>query len=200
MTQLLLYSFQDYREFLTVALAERGRRKALCDFVPCQTTFFSNVMKGGANLSLEHSIRVCEFLGLSDKESHYFMLLVHLGKAGSEELRDYFRKQIRGVQKEQEQIRSQISEHDTVPLQQQLMLYRSWIYVAIHILCAVPEFASRRAIREHLKLPATEIEPAIDFLIRIGVLKESRGQLKLGSTRIHLPKDSPFLQKHHYTP
>ena len=154
-------------------------------------------MAGSANLSLEHAIRTCEFLNLSEKESYYFMLIVQLGKAGSKALEGYYLKQIREIQIEQQKISSKISAHDTIPVHDQVTFYNSWAYAAIHILCAVEAYQSRRAIREYLHLSAKNIDPIIDFMIEKGVIQEKNGRLSQGSTRIHLAKGSPFLIKHH---
>ena len=45
--QALLFQTHDYRKFLQNALVERGKKKGLCEFIPCQSTFLSNVMSGG---------------------------------------------------------------------------------------------------------------------------------------------------------
>ncbi len=192
-----LFQSTDYRSFLDSRLQERGKRKKLCEFIPCQTTFFSNVMAGSANLSLEHAMRVAEFLNLNEKESHYFMLLVQLGKAGSKKLETYYLNQIKALQVDQNKISSKIASHETIAIQDQVQFYNSWIYVAIHILCAVEEFQSRQALRDYFHLPAKEIDPLIDFMIKNGIITETSGRLKQGSARVHLPKGSPFLMKHH---
>ncbi len=192
-----LFEFTDYRKYLELFLSERGKKKELCEFIPCQTTFLSNVMSGTANLSLEHAIRTAEFLNLSEKESHYFMLIVQLGKAGSKNLENYYLKQIQEIQKEQNKISSKIASHETIAIQDQVTFYNSWMYVAIHILCAVTEFQTRKAIREYLHLSQKEIDPTIDFMIQNGIITETNGRLKQGSTRVHLAKGSPFLIKHH---
>jgi uncharacterized protein (TIGR02147 family) len=192
-----LFEFTDYREFLERALHERGKKKALAEFIPCQTTFLSNVMAGGANLSLEHAMRVGQFLNLNEIESHYFMLIVHYGKAGTRSLENYYRKQIEEIQVNQNKISSRIASHETIPIQEQVTFYNSWLYVAIHILCAVPEFQSRRALRDFFHLPSKQVDPLIDFMVKLGILVELAGKLTQGSTRIHLPKGSPFLVKHH---
>ena len=193
----LLFHTHDYRQFLKNALSERGMKKGLCEFIPCQSTFLSTVMSGGANLSLEHAIRTAEFLNLSEKESHYFMLLVQLGKAGSKALEAYYLVQIIELQKEQNKISSKIASYETVTLEDQVQFYNSWMYVAIHILCAVPEYQSRKALREYFRLSTKAIDPFVDFMVRNGIIKEKEARLEQGSTRVHLPKGSPFLIKHH---
>ena len=192
-----LFQTTDYRTYLQASLSERGSKKELCEFIPCQSTFLSNVMSGGANLSLEHAIRTAEFLNLSEKESHYFMLLVQLGKAGSKALEKYYLNQIKELQEEENEISSKIASHETVTLENQLQFYNSWMYVAIHILCAVPEYQSRKALRDYFHLNSKAIDPLVDFMVRSGIIKETRGKLEQGSTRVHLPKGSPFLIKHH---
>ena len=183
-----LYEFTHYRKYLEQVLSERGKKKELAKFIPCQTTFLSNVLAESANLSLEHAMRVCAFLNLNEKESHFFMLIVHYGKAGTKELEAYYLKQIQTIQKDQQKISNRIASHETIPIQDQLTFYNSWLYVAVHILCAVSDFQSRKALLDYLRLPAKEIDPIIDFMVQNGVLIEASGKLKQGSARMHLPK------------
>jgi len=195
--QLTIFHYQSYKTYLEAVLSERGRKKSLCDFIPIQTAFFSNVLKGKNNLSLEHGIRVCEFLNLNEKESHFLMLLLQFEKAGSKSLENYYLKQIKEMQREENKISSKIASHQTIAVEDQMQFYNSWLYVAIHILCSIPAHQSRTAIRNYLKMPTTTVDPIINFMVNKGMLREENGRLSIGQYRTHLAKDSPFLIKHH---
>ena len=192
-----LFIYSDYRKYLSEVLAPHGAKKKLAEFIPCQSTFLSHVMNGVANLSMEHSLRVTEYLNLNERESDYFMLLVQLQKAGSKSLEKYYLQKIEKIKIEQNRISNQIQEHRTLKLEEQMTFYNSWLYAALHILVAVPEYQSRQALRRYLHLPAEEVDPAIDFMVSHGILQEQSGKLKQGTARMHLPKGSPFLAKHH---
>jgi uncharacterized protein (TIGR02147 family) len=192
-----IFKYQDYRKFLEICLSQRGAKKEFSEYIGCQTTFLSNVISGYANLSLEHAIRGCESLQLTPSESHFFMLTVQFEKAGTPTLKNYYLKQIKEIQSSQSEIKNHISAHETIPVEDQMKFYQSWMYVAVHILCAIPEYQSRRNLCAYLNLSPKNLNPIIDFMVQQGLIHEEGGRLIQGQKRVHLSKNSPFLTNHH---
>lgn len=192
-----LFDFTDYREYLNSALSERGKKKQFAEFIACQTTFLSSVLAGQVNMSLEHAMRAAEFFELNEKETHFLMLIVQYEKAGTQNLKNYYWRQIETLKLEQSKISNRVTTHDTIPLHEQAIFYNSWIYVGIHILCAVPEFQTRRALANRIRIPAAQLNSIIDFMLGQGMIREDGDKIVQGPSRVHLPKGSPFLVKHH---
>lgn len=196
-----VYDYRDYKCYLSDTLAtsgmRRGMRSKLATFLGCQTAFVSQVLTGNAEFSLEHAIRINDFLQHTLDEAHFFMLLVHFGRAGSKLLAEYYRKQIDQVLDKRQRVRESIKVNKTLSLEDQITYYSSWHYAAIHVLAMIPEFRTKTSIADYLQIPLRRITECVEFLSRAGILAEERGKLRVESTRIHLRPDSPMIAKHH---
>jgi uncharacterized protein (TIGR02147 family) len=196
-----LFEFSDYKLYLSQVLettgAKRGARSRLAEALGCQTAFISQVLNGKIHFSLEHSVKISEFIGLSTDESHFFMLLVHLGRAGTKALQFYYQQQIDEVQRKRQFIRERIQIKQTLSKEDQAAYYSSWIYAAIHVLLSVPKFQTRIAVADHLRLSPALVSECLDFLVSLGLATRQGEQFKIGTARIHLGQDSPLISKHH---
>jgi uncharacterized protein (TIGR02147 family) len=196
-----LFEFDDYKKYLVYILqtkgSSRGLRSRLAVHLRCQTAYISQALNGRVHFSLEHAIRISDFLGHSEEEGTFFMLLVHLGRAGSTTLKDYYHKQIDLILKRRQIIRERIHVKNVLSTETQTIYYSSWYYAAIHILISIPRFQTKAAIAEALKLPISTVSDGIEFLVSSGLAIFCSGKYKIGASRIHLGQDSPLISKHH---
>ncbi len=196
-----LFQYTDYRSYLRKEFAgtgeRRGRRTLLAKKLRCQTSFLSLVFTDRAHLSLEHSLGTTDFLGHRESEKRYFMLLVQKGKAGSRELERFFDEQLEQIRTQRENIKERIGIKTELSTEDQMKYYSSWFYSAIHILSALPEHNSIEMISKTLKLEISVVKTALEFLEERGFVTRKNGALNIGARRIHLPKDSAMLPRHH---
>lgn len=200
-----LFEFKHYTDYLRALFdapdAEKGMRSRLADALGCQTSFVSQVLSGRLHFSLEHALQIALFLNLNRDETEYFILLVQKAKAGTQNLQKYFENQLanhlaitlkkRELVKERIGIQGELSEKD------QTLYYSAWWYMAIHIFVALPGLNTKKALIQRLNLPVKNIESALKFLTRCGLIFEKKGIYQIGKTRIHLGTDSPLLSRHH---
>ena len=97
-----IYDFEEYKKYLNVKAflmmqSERGIKSKLARHLNCQTGFISQVLNGMAHFSLEHAIKINDFVGHSEDEAHFFMLLVQLSKAGNHDLKLYYKSQMEKI-------------------------------------------------------------------------------------------------------
>lgn len=90
-----LFAYDDYRAYLAVAIArgrfgERGPRTQLASAAGCQAAYVSQVLKGESNFSLEQGDAISSFLGHKAEERSYFLDLIQLARAGTQDLRAFF--------------------------------------------------------------------------------------------------------------
>ncbi|MGK5082379.1 DUF4423 domain-containing protein [Bdellovibrionota bacterium FG-1] len=196
-----LFDFRDYKTFLSQALAttgeKRGARSRLAQFLNCQTAYISQVLNGTVHFSLEHAVQISEFLGHTSEEAHFFILLVHLGRAGSKNLRAYYENQILQIATQREQIRERIHVRDTLSNEDRAIYYSSWHVAAIHVMLSISAFQTPRAIAQHLGLSHEIVEKHLKFLESIGLALREGERFRIGNARIHLAAESPWISKHH---
>src|SRR4051812_24339907 len=110
-----LFSADDYIIHLTAALAEgsgRGGRAELARFLGCQASFVSQVLTRRAHLSREQSIKVADYLDLAGDERRFFMLLVDYQRAGTPQLRAFYREELDVIIRRREEVKERIAVAD----------------------------------------------------------------------------------------
>jgi uncharacterized protein (TIGR02147 family) len=196
-----LFEFADYKAYLNVKLAatgsNRGQRSALAKHLKCQTAFVSAVLNAEPHFSLEHAIKINQFLNHTDEEGHYFMLLLQKGRAGSKSLADYFEKQLKTIRQKRSQVADRIGVAPVLSSDAAMKYYSSWHHAAIHIATAIPGLQHKEAIAHHLRLPLQLVVESLEFMVSEGLVKRTGDRFEIGNARIHLSKDSPLIAKHH---
>ena len=86
---------------------------------------------------------------------------------------------------------------DAVSISDQAVYYSQWYYLAIHVLVGIPQFQTREAISERLNLPLATISKALDELVAMGLVERKSGRYQMGKKRIHLAKNSPWINQLH---
>ncbi|MBK7890892.1 MAG: TIGR02147 family protein [Bdellovibrionales bacterium] len=198
-----LFEYEDYKNFLNQKLDEldhggRGARARMSRTIGCQTAYTAQVLRGNAHFSLEHGEAINDFLGHTDSQGQYFLLLIQYAKAGTPKLQNRFHKQIAELQKSHTQIKNQLGIGEHLVQRDQQVYYSSWVYGAIHALVSIPGHQSAESIASRLGIETKKAAEALDFLYRAQLLeKNKRGELSVGKRQIHLGADSPFIGRHH---
>lgn len=196
-----VYDFSDYREFLKFSLptegASRGIRNRLAIALNCQKGFVSQVLTGLSHFSLEHGMKISQFLQLDEGEEEYFLLLIHLGRSGSKDLERFYEKKLSEIQEKRKQIKERIRTHSDLTDADQITYYSSWHYTAVHMCLMIPELRTRTAICKFLGLSPKAVSGVLNFLFSVSLAKQAGDQITAGSARIHINNDSPFISRHH---
>ncbi len=197
----MVFNFLNYKTYLKKILgtkgAARGMRSKLANFLNCQTGFISQVLNGNTHFSLEHCIKIGDFLNHDSEEKHFFMLLVQKQKAGSHELEKYYQHQIDSILKKRNEIKNRIKINSELKEQDYIQYYGQWYYAAIHVLVSIPEYQTKKAISNRLNLSIETTSNTLKFLEDKGLVKENSGKYSIGQARIHLDRKSPMIFKHH---
>ncbi len=198
---MVIWKFQNYREYLIERLggegSRTGLRKKLAAAIPVHTTFVSQVLNGRNELSLEQAEAVNTFLEHTEDEGEFFILLVLKDRSGNLKLKKRFENKIQKMRDERLNIQKRLKVEDEISLKDKEKFYSSSIYGAIHVLSSIPQFQTVEALAEATRLSKPRMREIVEFMIRIGVLKNSNGKIISGSQHIHLGTDSELILKHH---
>ena len=198
-----LYDFTDYKSYLNEKLDNldsggRGSRARMSRSIGCQTAYTAQVLRGRAHFSLEQAEGINSFLGHTEEQGHYFLLLIQLAKAGVPKLKDRFQKQIELLQQDRTLLKNRLGVDQKLAKLDQAIYYSSWVYGAIHALISVPGFQSPEAIAKRLGIGVRKATEAVEFLLFAGLIERSKnGSLRIGNGQIHLAATSPLIAKHH---
>ena len=196
-----LFDFSHYRDYLIEALPthgeERGSRTKLATQLGVQKGFISSILHGGAELSLEQGMRVSHFLSHTEDERDYFLLLVQMARAGSNDLETHFSKKIQEMITKRKQIRERIQVKDALSEGDQLHYYSNWHYTAIHMCLRIKKRQTIHAISRYLGLPSQRVFEVLDFFVKTGIASHLGDIFEVGPTRLHISADSPHVARHH---
>lgn len=196
-----IFDFDDYKKYLNVVLdtkgETRGKRSKLAQAIGCGTAFVSQVLQGNVHFSLEAMIGINEFLGHTDEESHYFMLLAQMGRAGSKKLEHYYFGQIQEIQKKRQIISTRVGKVEKISERDQLEYYSSWVYAAVYVTTSIRKIKSKTDLAKCLGLTVNKVSECLEFLERAKLIQQKGGSWEVTSRRIHLTKDSPLISRHH---
>ncbi len=198
-----IYSFNEYRECIKYKIyngdrARRGELSSLAEAIPCQTSYLSRVMSGESDLSLEQADCVGKYLGLSQDENSFFLLLVQHARAGTQSLRAHFKRNIVAAQEERLNLQKRVGVKQVIRAEDQATYYSLWYYAAVHVMSGIPAFQTKMAMAHELGLSMSRVAEILEFLISIGLVKEDGvDRYKTGEGKIHLKKDSKMILRHH---
>ena len=179
MEKLSIYEFRDYKNFVVQWMERmpnsgRGQRKILADAVGCQTPFITHVLSGEYNFSLEQAEGCARFMGLSEAEAEFFLLLVIKHRAGTKALENLANRQITQRREAQTVLKKRVGVKERMRLEDQLRYYSSWHYAAIHIACLIPQLTNVEALQKYFRLPLQQILSTLEFLTEHGFIEATR--------------------------
>lgn len=193
-----LFDFQDYKAYLEYrAKQERGLKSALAVALNCQSAYVSQILNGFAHLSLEQADLANKFFAHTEKESHYFILLIQEAKAGTKSLKEYFQNQLKQFKEEQLSYLKRKDIPDSLVAEDQAVYYSTWEYNVIHMAVTIPGLRTKSALMKAFKIPETKLNRYIEFLVSKGLIKQKGSEYFPGSTENYLARNSPFVRQLH---
>lgn len=196
-----IFSYLDYAAWMASVLktsgGQRGAKKRLADGIGCQPSYLTLVLQARAHLTLEHGERLARVWQLSPEETDYLFFAIGYARAGSPQLKIYYRTRLDQAKAAHENLSRRIKDAEIFPDQQAAIYYSSWQYLAIHILISIPEFQSVSAICTRLQLSEENVIRVLQYLQSLGLADYKQGRWKSTRRQLHLPKESHFISLHH---
>lgn len=197
-----LFKYTDYRPALKFLIAtyegpRKGLQTRLAQQIGCQQTYLSRVISGSAELNQEQSFAVTTFFKLDQLEKEYFFLLVNLNRAATVELKDYYKNKIQLIKSKKTEISSRIDSKNSLDEEKKSIYYSDWIYGAIHVLTAIPQFQTAESISTRLSLSFERVKEVLVFLENAGLVIRKHNKYHHNTVNIHLNQDSPYIKSHH---
>lgn len=197
-----VFDFDSYKAYLLAieqgrASFERGFRTRLAEALGCQNAYVSNVLNKDAHFSLEQGLKICGFLSLSNEERKFFLTLIEHARAGTAELQAHFSDELSALRTKRLNLKDRVGVALTLSPEAQSTYYSHWTYAAIHMLITLPDHYDLYGIAKTLRLPVETVRHTLLFLSSVGLVQEKSGRLSVGSSQVHLSKDSHQIRQHH---
>lgn len=194
------FNFYDYKKCLNGFLSlpgTKGPRANLAQAIGCQPAYLSRVLNEDAHLSLEQAEAVCRHFVFNKAESSYFLALVGEERAGTEELRSYWREQKGRALSERLELQNRVHLNNRLSAEDQMVYFSSWHYAAIHAAVSVSRLQTVDSLIEFLRIEPDRVRTALRFLCATGLVEQAGTRFKVGETSLHVDKKSTLVAKHH---
>lgn len=197
-----IFEFESYKKYTLKRIEAQpkkgyGQLKRLSEFMGVSTTFVSQVFQGEKSLNLEQGTAVCEFLSLTELETEYYLKLILIERAGTEKLRKILLKEASKVREHAHKIINRLSDAKVISDEHKVIFYSEWYMSAIRLLTSIQGYQDVDSIAEYFHLPRKTVMEAVNFLVKLGLIKNEKGFLEVGPSHTHLGADSPFVKSHH---
>jgi uncharacterized protein (TIGR02147 family) len=197
-----VFEYLDYKLYLSNWIADRpnagrGERSRIAEHLHCQLAYISQVLAGSAHFSFEQGEALNHLLSHTDDEAEFFLLLIHLERSGTSELKKRIKKKIKEILDRRLILKNRLTFEKSLNREDQMFYYSAWHYAAIHMAIAIPELRSREKLAQTFQLSLATVTKTLDFLTSRGLIDEKKGVYSIGDSRIHLENDSPMISKHH---
>ncbi|MGZ3810025.1 MAG: TIGR02147 family protein [Bacteriovorax sp.] len=189
----------NYRSYVQAWARSRGRGefRRIASNLDMHTTLVSQVFKGKKCLTEEQASKLCVYMGLNSLETDYFIKLVQIERAGSEQLKDIFRRHLRQIQAQANEIRNRVPESKELNEQDRTIFYSSWQYSLVRLLISLDGFQTAEKISFRLNLSLSRVQEILAFLTSRGLCTLQGNQYKRTKQNTHVEAKSPLAIRHH---
>jgi uncharacterized protein (TIGR02147 family) len=198
-----IFDYLDYKSYLQEVIRSkpgqgRGFRKELAEAIGCQSSFVSQVLSRSLQFSLEQADKINRLLYHSKEESHFFMLLVQFNRAGTTELKEYFRSQIKSALGERLHYERRLRNDHTITYEEQVKYYSAWHFGVIFAILGIAQLRTSKAISKRLNLPLKQVSDALSFLENCGLVESKGDSYYRKESFLHLGSSSAELLSGHH--
>jgi uncharacterized protein (TIGR02147 family) len=195
-----IFEFDNYRAYIKAKIKTfshiRGYQGKLALTIGMQPSYLSKVLKGPEDFSSEQTLALSLHWELTPGESEYFIELVHLERAGTKALKEFFRNRLNSIKEKELNLSTQLNPA-LLQEEAQTFYFSAWYISAIHLLLGIKTFQNIAEISKRLNLSIETISFVLNKMEGLGLVKRSGDKWTTGPTRIHLSKQSPYSWIHH---
>ncbi len=196
-----VFKYSNYRDLLKDLLygpdSRRGDQSELAKAMGCQASYLLQVLKGKAELTEDHAIRLAHHLNLGDLQTEYVLLLLRISRAATQDLVQFLEKRRAELFRQQSDLENKVESRPLLDSEQFLSRYfSSWIPSTIHVATSSEKFQNAFAIAERLSLPIGIVEDTLSFLEKHSLIKRQGKDFLFNGGSIHLPRRSALNEAH----
>ena len=199
--KISVFNYLKYTEFLDFQVKSNkkiyGYKAQLAQAAGCQRSFISQVLKGKADISIEHAIGLSGFWALTELEEDYFINLVLLARTTNKKLKDRLHRKLENARRDSENLTKRITEKTVLTDERAAIFYSNWQYLAVTILISIPNFRTVATIASRLEVSERFIEKTLIELKELGMAHNIGPEWMATQSTIHLSRDSQYNTLNH---
>ncbi len=197
-----IFDFLNYKPYLRQKLlkmskGEKAFKRNTAKLIGCLPSYLSQILNGKPDLTLEQANKLNRRLLHDKSEAKFFIFLVEYSRANTHDLKEFFKEQMTELQSARFDLKKRLEKTDQISKEHMDRYYSSWIYAAVHMALALPQIQTAASISKQLNIPAQMASEIISFLEASGLVVKINEKYEFTKMRIHLDRDSHFIQRHH---
>jgi uncharacterized protein (TIGR02147 family) len=197
-----IYDYDDYRKYLLDWIESRpkngrGLRAELARALTSPVSHISQVLSGVSDLTFEQAEDVSQYIGHDSEESDFFLQLLHLARAGTQNLKIRIAEKIKKAREKRFNLKERLGVQESISSEHKAQFYSSWIYVAVHIALTIDTLKTKAALANYFGLSQTRCSEILEYMKEMSLVENYGEHYSVTAKRIHLGNDSPMLLKHH---
>lgn len=196
-----IFDYQNYKQCVNSWISEQsggghGQLRKMALQLGINSVVMSQVFRGDRDLTIEQALGVCNYIGFTEIERDYFLVLVHKERAGTHELKLVYEKQLQTLNAAAQALKNRV-KHQKFTEEDKATFYSQWYYSAIRLGISIPQLNNISGIAQHLNLERPLVAKVVEFLLKNKLIIEADGRLEIGPQVTHIGHDSPFVNRHH---
>ena len=198
-----IFDFTDFRAYLqqrtkSLPRAGRGEYQKIAKALRMHTTHLSQIVNGTKCFSPEQAFDLCEYLSFNELEANYFLTLIELERAGTQNLKKHVEKKLAALKKESEQLAKRINKEAELSDEARAIFYSEWLYSGVRVATSIPRLQQPETLADYFQVTPEKFAAIINFLKHYRLILDGEdGKLVMGPQRTHLSAESPFAAVHH---
>lgn len=174
----------------------RGELKRISEFLGVSSVLVSQIFNGEKDISLEQGHKLCDYLGMNEIEKKYFLTLIQYQRAGTSDLKNFFYKEAKRIEKEIADISNRVPHQQKLSNEDKSIFYSDFKYSAIRLACSLPQVNDQK-LQSLFDIDQNSLSRYTEFLLERNLIKKSAGFYELGPASTHIGKDTPYVKQHH---
>lgn len=198
-----IYSFKLYSRYVGLRIKQeksrvgRGVTKSLADYIPCHTTFVSQVVNGKAHFSVEQGLAFARFFKMSAAEAEYFVELILLERAADTATRKFFELRLRRLRDSHSDLKERWKENSDSLFEGESIYFNSWLYQAVHLVLQLEGRHTADSIARYFGLSETSVQETLERLESMKLVLKQGSAWSTTAHFLHLGKESPVIGNFH---
>lgn len=199
---MIIFEFLDYRDYLRKYIKKlpkqgHGEIHRMAGFMGIHPSLLSQVLSDTKNLSLEQAQLLAKYLGLSSNECEYLFNSVQFQRAGTLELRNYFKEKLTQLKENSLDLSRTIQSERKLSTEETAIYHSHWLYGAIWLSTTLKDGQTIDDVISLFEISRDRAFEILNFLTETRLCAVENGRYLMGPQSMHLPRGSIHLPRHH---
>lgn len=196
-----LFEYEDpvsyLQDVITANSTVRGFISKLAQAAGCQVSYFSQFLRHKNHLSPDHAAGLSDFLGHSNLESEYLLILLLLSRAATPKLKQKLEAKLKTLKLQHQSLSGRMEARNELG-ELSHRYYSSWLYAAVHMALAIPKYQDFQSLAKRFEISEEKARSLLSTLESMHIIYKKEGQWALKNESIHLPQSDELTFMNHF--